>query len=367
MTASYRDRTVLVTGHTGFKGAWLALWLKELGARVAGLSLPEVPGDPSFFRDARIADVVESHPGDLRDGRFARFVLERVRPEIVFHLAAQAVVSSSYRDPVETFAVNVMGTAHLLEAVRQVDSVQVVVAVTSDKCYDNREWDWAYREVDPLGGRDPYSASKACQELVTSAYRSSFFAPEGRVRVATARAGNVIGGGDWAEHRLVPDLARATSSGRPAELRSPNSVRPWQHVFGPLEGYLTLGARLSSEGDAYAQAWNFGPPEEPTVTVLELARMIADRWPEVSWELSSSPMPEARQLRVSSSKARARLAWRSRPSLEEGVRLTVDWYRAYAGNPAGIAEFTRQQLRRHLKECAAAPISSRTSPHSTSG
>lgn len=344
----YRDQGVLVTGHTGFKGSWLSLWLAHLGARVSGLSLP--PTVDSLFHQAGVERQVESFFGDLRVPHFPLEVLERTRPRIVFHLAAQAVVTSGYRDPLETYATNVMGTVHLLEAVRRVESVQVVVVVTSDKCYENREWEWPYRETDRLGGRDPYSASKACAELVAASYRDSFFGPGSRVRLATARAGNVIGGGDFGPDRLLPDVVRAVRSGVPVSIRAPGAVRPWQHVFSPLEGYLALAERLAGEkGDDFAEAWNFGPSEELSVTVLEVLEMVRDRWPQVAWTLHPSPLKEARQLQVSSAKARARLGWRNRIDVPRAVDLAVAWYRNWLARPQEAVHHTLSQLEDYLR------------------
>lgn len=329
--AFWRGRRVLLTGHTGFKGAWLALWLERLGAVVTGFSGP-APSSPSLYGVARVQDGMASAiAGDLRDADAVAQAMRRARPEIVLHLAAQALVRRSVRDPLETYAVNVMGTAHVLDAVRTAgDGVRAIVSVTSDKCYRNREWEWAYREDDPLGGKDPYSSSKACQELVTAAYRDSVLA--GRdVRVATARAGNVIGGGDWGADRLVPDLVRAAAAGQPLGVRSPDAVRPWQHVLNPLSGYLLLAQRLfEPDGADFATAWNFGPAQEDARRVRWLVEKLDERWPgQIDVRHSAdqdATAAEAGTLRVDSSRARERLGWTPRWDLETGLDATVAWY-----------------------------------------
>ncbi|HEY3021965.1 MAG TPA: CDP-glucose 4,6-dehydratase, partial [Solirubrobacteraceae bacterium] len=286
----WAGRRVLVTGHTGFKGALLALWLQRLGARVFGLARTP-PTDPSLYVLARVGEGVASVEGDVRDAAAVHAAVAEAAPEVVFHLAAQPIVRRSFADPRETYETNVMGTVNVLEAVRQAGGVGVVVNVTSDKCYENREWEWGYREDEPMGGADPYSSSKACSELVTEAYRRSFFADAGAVRLASARAGNVFGGGDWAADRLVPDLMRAAEAGAPVRLRYPESVRPWQHVLNPLSGYLLLAERAHAE-PACAAGWNFGPPDEDARPV----RWIAERL-GIAWEADPGPHPpEARAL-----------------------------------------------------------------------
>jgi CDP-glucose 4,6-dehydratase len=325
------DRSVLVTGHTGFKGAWLALWLQALGARVSGFSLG-VPTQPSLFELARVGEGMESIYGDVRDlgALLAAFVT--ARPEIVFHMAAQSLVRRSFTEPRATYEVNVMGTVNLLDAVRRNGSVRVVVNVTSDKCYENREWEWAYREHEPMGGHDPYSSSKGCAELVTDAFRRSFFQREDGTRLASARAGNVIGGGDWAEDRLIPDLMRAALAGGSVRVRNPDSVRPWQHVLNPLDGYLTLARALWSSAELVG-GWNFGPAEEDARPVSWIVERIAQRWPqELTMALDRgrdrSDPHEARCLKLDSSRARARLGWRPRWGLEQGLDAVLAWYSA---------------------------------------
>jgi len=322
---------VLVTGHTGFKGAWLSLWLAELGAEVVGLA-DGVPTSPSLYQLAGVGDAVEHVTADVRDaGRVAAAVAD-ARPEVVLHLAAQPMVRRSFRDPVETYAVNVMGTVNVLDAVRRApgDDLRVAIVVTSDKCYENRDWVWGYREDEPMGGHDPYSSSKGAAELVTAAYRSSYFAAEGAPAVASARAGNVVGGGDWGEDRLVPDIFRAALAGAPIRIRNPAAVRPWQHVLNPLSGYLRLAERAWEDRGA-AQGWNFGPADEDARPVGWIVDRIGELWDgDLPREVDPGPHPhEAHWLKLDSSLARARLGWSPPWDLAEGLRRTADWYRAY--------------------------------------
>ncbi|MFP5378729.1 MAG: CDP-glucose 4,6-dehydratase [Vicinamibacteria bacterium] len=330
--AAYAGRRVLVTGHTGFKGGWLALWLRQLGADVTGYSLPAADG-PTLFETARVAEGLRHVEGDVRDlDAFGR-TWDEAAPEVVFHLAAQAIVRKSYRDPLTTVTTNTLGTAHVLELARRSAAPVALVLVTSDKCYENREWERGYAEDDQLGGRDVYSGSKAAAEVLISSYRRSFF--DGRVRAASARAGNVIGGGDWAVDRIVPDAIAALMAGRPVTVRHPRAVRPWQHVLEPLSGYLLLGARLLEGGDparTAADAWNFGPAIENTRTVGELVEGIIARWGTGAVADGSSPDAphEAGLLRLEIAKAAAGLDWRPRWDFAEAVARTVDWYRAWA-------------------------------------
>ena len=345
----WSGRRVLVTGHTGFKGCWLALWLRSLGCEVAGFALSP-PTEPSLFRLTGIEADMLSVEGDVRDPAAVDAVLERSRPEVVLHLAAQSLVRPSYDDPAETFGTNVMGTVHLLEAVRRCPSVRAVVVVTSDKCYENREWLWPYREGEPLGGRDPYSASKAATEIVVRSYRDSFFAAgKGRVRLATARAGNVIGGGDWGKDRLIPDLMQALLAGQPLDIRFPEATRPWKHVLDPVRGYLILAERLlGDDGDTFADAWNFGP-EDPleAMPVREIVERIRGLWDsELTVRLAPGPhVHEHTYLRLDPSKARAHLDWAPLLPVATALEWIVEWYRAYRRGDE-VRAFTEAQIRR---------------------
>lgn len=324
---AFRGRRVLLTGHTGFKGSWLALWLQELGATVTGVALP-----PEFTPNHW--DLLEVNAKDfrldIRDAGALAAVVAETQPDMVFHLAAQPLVRRSYRDPLETWSTNVMGTANLLEACRQTKSIRAIVVITTDKCYENKEWPWGYRENDRLGGHDPYSASKAGTELVAASYRSAFFNTLGAPLLATARAGNVIGGGDWSEDRLIPDMVRAVGAGQSLEIRSPNATRPWQHVLESLSGYLMLGQKLLEERDEYAQAWNFGPDSESNRTVLEILGRIKSLWPEMCWHGFDNSKPhEATLLYLDSAKARCSLKWQPVWRIDQTLSATVDWYRAW--------------------------------------
>jgi CDP-glucose 4,6-dehydratase len=324
--AFWQGRRVFVTGHTGFKGSWLSLWLRAMGADVHGYALAP-PTEPSVFAIARVSEAVASSTiADIRDYEALHAALGRARPEVIFHLAAQPIVRDSYARPVETYAVNVMGVVHLLEAVRQIGGVRTLVNVTTDKCYENREAPEPYREQEPMGGHDPYSSSKGCSELVTAAYRRSFLAEAG-VAVATARAGNVIGGGDWAKDRLVPDVLRALDAGTTLLVRSPEAIRPWQHVLEPLSGYLALAERLHAEGRSFAEAWNFGPAEDDVRTVGWVVEHLASRHSGISWTHDASPRPhETGCLTIDSGKARARLRWRPRWGLSDALDRTLEWH-----------------------------------------
>lgn len=327
-------RRVFLTGHTGFKGGWLSLWLQDMGAQIIGFSL-EPPTDPSLFELAAVADGMESITGDIRDGARLMHAMRMAEPEVVFHLAAQPLVRYSYAEPVETYSTNVMGTVHLLEAVRVTPSVRVVVIVTSDKCYENREWVWGYRENEPMGGYDPYSNSKGCAELVVSAYRNSYFNlerySEHGVALASARAGNVIGGGDWAEDRLVPDILRACVAGESVYIRNPHAIRPWQHVLEPLSGYLVLAERLWEQGAKFCGGWNFGPAERDARPVSWIVDNVMRRWGDgASWRLEGGDRPyEAHYLKLDCSKARSELGWQPRWSLDQALDSTIAWHKAY--------------------------------------
>lgn len=349
-TASYGGRRVLVTGHTGFKGSWMCAWLKKVGAEVTGLSLAPEEGRPSLYESADIGDGMTSVIGDIRDAGTVRDCMSACRPEIVFHMAAQALVRRAYHDPEGTYATNVVGTVNVLEAARACPSVKAVVVITSDKTYYNAESPWGYRETDRLGGRDPYSSSKACTELVAETYRESMFTADHPVQMATARSGNVIGGGDWAEDRLVPDVIRAMMAGEPLVIRNPHAVRPWQHVLEPIRGYLNLGTRLLEDGERFAQPWNFGPGEGNQVTVRRLTESLFSNWgpTETTIEIVPSPLKESTFLRLDVSKAALGLGWRPALDFEDTMRMTVAWYRSYVDNPASAASVLERQLAEYL-------------------
>jgi CDP-glucose 4,6-dehydratase len=331
----WRGKRVFLTGHTGFKGSWLSVWLQQLGAEVTGYAL-EAPSDPSLFEVAQVARGMRSIIGDIRDGAALARAMQEARPEIVIHMAAQALVRYSYANPVETYAVNVMGLVNFFEAVRATPGIKAVVNVTSDKCYENKEWPWGYRESEAFGGYDPYSNSKACAELVTSGYRSSFFNPEKYaehgVALASGRAGNVIGGGDWALDRLIPDMVRAISGDQPVLIRNPRAIRPWQHVLEPLSGYLTLAEHLYRHGAAYAEGFNFGPHDSDARPVEWIIERLCQSWgPGASWRLDGTPQPhEATYLKLDCSKAKSRLNWQPRWTLGQTIEQIVAWHRAHA-------------------------------------
>lgn len=341
----WRGKRVFLTGHTGFKGSWLALWLQQLGAQVTGYALPPTT-TPSLFELAGVAKYMHSILEDIRNPAALQQALETARPEIILHLAAQALVSDGYTDPVGTYATNVMGTINLLEQARQLSDVRAIVIVTTDKCYENLESTHAYVESDALGGHDPYSSSKACTEIVAASWRRSFFT-SGQAAIATARAGNVIGGGDWAPHRLVPDLLQAFTKGEEARLRNGQAVRPWQHVLEPLAGYLILAEQLWDDRSR-ACAWNFGPELEDCVSVAELAELLGRLWPRGGRHtIQASPLPhEAGLLRLDASRAKQLLGWKPRWHLKEALRQTVEWHQAWLGG-SSMENFCRQQIERY--------------------
>ncbi|MDD4915218.1 MAG: CDP-glucose 4,6-dehydratase [Methylococcales bacterium] len=330
-------RRVFLTGHTGFKGSWLSCWLQSLGAELTGYALPP-PTNPSLFEIAEVANDMRSIIGDIRDLDALKAAMLEAKPEIIIHMAAQPLVRYSYQNPVETYATNVMGTVHLLESARTVDSVRAIVNVTTDKCYENREWVWGYRENEPMGGYDPYSNSKGCAELVTSAYRSSFFNPaeygKHGVALASARAGNVIGGGDWAKDRLIPDIITAFSRNKSVLIRNPHAIRPWQHVLEPLRGYLTLAENLYTHGAVFAEGWNFGPNDNDAKPVQWIVNILAEQWGNgAAWEIDQAAHPhEAHYLKLDISKARTRLNWQPALTLSQSLQMIVDWYRGFENN-----------------------------------
>jgi CDP-glucose 4,6-dehydratase len=341
----WAGRRVLVTGHTGFKGAWLCLWLAELGARVAGYAAAPPAEPPSLYALARVGEEVEHVEGDVRDAEAVDAAVARLAPEVVIHMAAQPLVRRSFADPVGTYATNVMGTVHVLDAVRRAGDARVVVVVSSDKCYENREWVWGYRESDPMGGQDPYSSSKGCAELVTAAYRASFFDGPDAPAVASARAGNVFGGGDYGEDRLLPDVFRAALASASIRIRNPHAVRPWQHVLNPLSGYLRLAERAWADR-ACARGFNFGPADEDVRPVRWIVERLGELWDApLRWEIDPGPHPhEARWLKLDSSLARARLGWAPEWDLDAGLERTVAWHQAHRDG-ADPRETTLAQLR----------------------
>jgi len=353
---AYRNKRVFLTGHTGFKGSWLAEWLLGLGADVTGYSLPP-PTQPALFRQLGLAERLRHAEGDVRDLPKLRDAIENARPDFIFHLAAQPLVRFSYREPVETYSTNIMGTVNLLEAVRLVARPCTVVMVTTDKCYENKEWLHAYREQDPMGGRDPYSSSKGAAELVINGYRQSYFSgPTSGISVASARAGNVVGGGDWSSDRIVPDCIRSLQRGEDIHVRNRYSTRPWQHVLEPLSGYLALGAKLAAmpaglARTALASAFNFGPSLDSNRPVAELVREILKHWPG-SWQDKSDPLAvhEAALLNLSTDKAHHLLQWAPVWSFENTIARTVQWYRENESNPKRMATFTRDQIAAYTAE-----------------
>ncbi len=356
--AFWQNKRVLLTGHTGFKGSWLSLWLQSMGAQVAGYALAP-SSQPNLFELAQVGKGMASHViGDIRDLSAVQQAFTAFQPEIVFHLAAQPLVRHSYQDPVTTYATNVMGTVHVLEAIRHAPGVKTVVNITTDKCYENREWIWDYRENDPMGGHDPYSNSKACAELVSAAYRSSFFnVDKHQIALATVRAGNVIGGGDWAQDRLIPDILAAFEQGKMLHIRNPHAIRPWQHVLEPLRGYLMLAQQLTEHGTQYAESWNFGPRDEDAKPVNWIVEQMAAIWRQhddsqnnenhknIQWQIDTAAHPhEAGHLKLNITKARSLLGWHPALSLQEALQLTVAWARQHQAG-ADMRQVTLEQIQ----------------------
>ncbi len=349
----WKKRKVFITGHTGFKGSWLCLWLHSLGAEVTGYAL-KPPTDPNLFELCKIDQLVLSTIADVRDGQSLTKAMLSAQPDIVIHMAAQPLVRESYKIPVETYAINVMGTVNLFEAVRNCKTVRAVINVATDKCYENKEWVWGYRENEPLGGYDPYSNSKACSEQVTSAYRSSYFNTKNHavhgVGIASARAGNVIGGGDWATDRLIPDCIRSLLKGTKVVIRNPQAIRPWQHVLGPLSGYLVLAQKLCEEGPRYAEAWNFGPDDGDARPVEWLVNRLCEKWGgNSSYIIDSGEHPhEAHHLRLDCSKAKSELGWHPQWNLEKAIDSIVEWTRSYRDNNA-LHEVCLRQIQEYSR------------------
>lgn len=347
---AYKNKTVLITGHTGFKGSWLAIWLKELGADVVGYALAP-PSEPNNFEATKLQEKITHIHGDIRDLDWLMETFKKYRPEFVFHLAAQPLVHLSYEEPKLTFDTNVGGTVNVFEAVRKIPGVKVLVNITSDKCYENKEWVWGYRENDPMGGDDPYSASKGCAELVFSAYLKSFFSQNSQIGAASVRAGNVIGGGDWGADRLVPDCIRALSGHQPIGIRNPRAIRPWQHVLEPLSGYLRLGAALWQEPQQYSGPWNFGPDDSSHLSVVAITDHLIKYWGSGAWKNLSDPnaLHEANLLKLNCDKAHAGLNWHSVFTIDKCLQMTADWYKKfYTGSrKEAMYPFCVAQIRKY--------------------
>ena len=352
-TDFWKNKKVLITGHTGFKGSWLCLLLHQQNANIFGYAL-NPPTEPSLYKICNIDSFVQSTIADIRDYNTLFKTIERIRPEIIIHMAAQPLVRESYKNPVETYQINVMGTVHLLETVRQIGGVKALVNVTTDKCYENKEWAWGYRENEPMGGYDPYSNSKGCSELVTSSFRNSFFNPsnysEHQLALASARAGNVIGGGDWAEDRLIPDIIKAIAKGEKVKIRSPFAIRPWQHVLEPLTGYLTLAEKLYTGGPKYAEGWNFGPLDDDAKPVEWIVKRLCAKWGNnASYEIDKKPQPhEATYLKLDCSKARQILQWNSRWRLDKTLDSIVEFTKAYQ-NKENMQQVCNKQIVEYLQ------------------
>lgn len=349
----WKNKKVFITGHTGFKGSWLCLWLHYFGAEITGYAL-KPPTNPSLFELCKVDKLVTSIIADVRDGESLSKAMSAASPEIVIHMAAQPLVRESYKNPIETYSINVMGTINLLEAVRNCKSVKSVINVTTDKCYENKEWPWGYRENEPMGGYDPYSNSKACAELVTSSYRNSFFNAKDynnhRVGLASARAGNVIGGGDWATDRLIPDCVRALLADERIIIRNPNAIRPWQHVLEPLSGYMVLAQKLYANGPRYAEGWNFGPNDNDAKPVEWIVKKMCAKWGQnASYEIDSGEHPhEANYLKLDCSKAKTELNWFPKWDLQQAIDKVIEWVQAYKDNKE-ITEICLNQIEEYSK------------------
>jgi len=346
----WEEKIVLITGHTGFKGSWLSIWLNMLGANLHGYAL-EPTTWPNMFETAGVKKIIKSNIGDIRDYNKLLAAMKKCQPQIVFHLAAQSLVRRSYKEPLETYQTNILGTANLLEAARYVKSVRAVIVITSDKCYENKESNHAYKESDPLGGYDPYSSSKACAEIVTAALRDSFFA-DLSVAVASARAGNVIGGGDWAQDRLVPDCIKTWVKNKTVEIRYPKAIRPWQHVLEPLAGYIILAEKLYKHGKKFARAWNFGPNENNVKPVGTIVDSLANLWgKKAKWKIKTKKQPhEAMLLKLNCSMAKTKLPWKPRWNIEKALEKTVQWYKTHLRNPKNAIAITLEQINQYMRD-----------------
>lgn len=353
-TNFWQDRKVLITGHTGFKGSWLALWLKKMGSKIVGVSL-DPPTTPNLYEQANIASGIVSLRADIRDLEELKVLFQEHQPEVVFHLAAQPLVRHSYNNPVETYQTNVMGTLNVLESIRAINSVRSAVMVTTDKCYENKEWVWGYRENEAMGGHDPYSSSKGCAELLISSYRHSYFTKEVQNKkntaIASVRAGNVIGGGDWAEDRLIPDIIRAFQQGKSVQIRNPNSIRPWQYVLDPIAGYIGLAEKLYIEGNQYAEAWNFGPLDDDVQTVKWIVDKMSSNWHgNAKWVVDNDVHPhEANYLKLDCSKSRANLSWVPKWNLETALVKIIEWHKAEQQG-ADLEKISLSQIETYMKD-----------------
>jgi CDP-glucose 4,6-dehydratase len=349
-TSGYQGKNVLITGHTGFKGSWLAIWLKSLGAKIVGYAL-KPNTQPNLFDSVNLAEKMKSIIGDIRDENHLTETFHKYKPEFVFHLAAQPIVRDSYENPKYTYETNVIGLVNLFEAIRKTNSVKTVLNITSDKCYANKEWVWGYRENDPLGGDDPYSSSKACSEIITHAYRKSFFSEESKISLASVRAGNVVGGGDWAKDRIVPDSIKALVKGLPIQVRNPSAIRPWQHVLEPLSGYLWLGLLLDQFGPQYASAWNFCPRKNQSITVQKLVEHILEIWGEGSWTPINKAQPQPKEtnfLKLDCSKAHHELGWHGLLNIKETITETIKWYKSYYSQNEDIFKLCQNQINDYI-------------------
>ena len=348
----FKDKKILITGHTGFKGAWLTAWLKLLGAEIIGVSL-DIVSNPSHFIEAKLDAGIKDLRIDIRDKSLIEEIALKEKPDFVFHLAAQSLVRESYLNPVETWATNLMGSLNVLEALRKIDKKCAAVIITSDKCYDNVEWPWGYKETDSLGGPDPYSSSKGAAELLIKSYISSFFSSEDcNVRIASARAGNVIGGGDWAKDRIIPDCVKAWSEDKVVKLRNPNATRPWQHVLEPLSGYLRLAYDLYESRRLHGEPFNFGPPAQQNQSVLELVEVMSNYWDQVRWEDISKKTEqpyESGLLKLNCDKALHEMNWRAVMDFEETISMTAEWYKSFYLNPTTILDLTNSQLEKYTE------------------
>ena len=343
----WKDKNVIITGHTGFKGSWLAFWLAKLGVQVTGYALDQLTS-PNLFNTLQIKELIKDHRHDIRDLSALKNVIRSTKPEIIIHMAAQSLVKESYKDPVGTYTTNVIGTMNLIEAARSCDSIRVILIITSDKCYENREIHYGYKETDPMGGHDPYSSSKGCAELVTMAYRRSFFSDDSAVAIASARAGNVIGGGDWARDRIIPDAMRAFNGKKTLQVRNPIAVRPWQHVLEPLSGYMVLCENMWNQPSQYSEGWNFGPVDESVCTVEEIIKRVAEYWgDQADWVKSNGEHPhEATLLKLDITKAKKQLGWEPKWDLDTALEKTVSWYKNYY-NGEDIHVMSLQQIEKY--------------------